>query len=77
MAPRSTLSRHLPCSLLLALGVGVGVATAGCPGDRAPPRRFDQPDEPTRSDGPGGEALPINDGSHRPGEPQSDPIPGD
>jgi hypothetical protein len=83
----STFARHLPCSLLLAVGLGVGVATVGCPGDRAPPRRIDQLDDPDRSVGPGGEDIPINDGSKRPGEPAGgdfapeqegqDPIPGD
>ncbi len=86
MTPRSTIARHLPCSLLLAFGLGVGVVAAGCPGDRAPPRRIDQLDDPDRSVGPGGEDIPINDGSKRPGEPQGDfapegegqdPIPGD
>lgn len=82
-----TFARHLPCSVLLALGVGIGFVTVGCPGDRAPPRRIDQlGDEPDRSVGPGGEDIPINDGSKRPGEPLGDqapaqdgqdPIPGD
>lgn len=86
MRSRSSIARHLPCSVLLALGVGLGAVTVGCPGDRAPPRRIDQLDDPDRSVGPGGEDIPINDGSKRPGEPQGDfapegehlhPIPGD